>query len=37
METKDLEFRVRRLEQLHIWGGGILALALAIYIAKKIK
>ena len=38
MENKDLEIRVRRLEQLHIWGASIVALGLiAYFISKSIK
>jgi len=38
MENKDLETRVRRLEQLHIWGASIVAVGLiAYFIAKSVK
>jgi hypothetical protein len=34
-QLKNLEIRVRRLEQLHIWGVGILAFGLIYYIIKN--
>jgi hypothetical protein len=37
VENKDLETRVRRLEQLHIWGVSILALGLIAYFLIKKK
>lgn len=31
----SLEKRVRRLEQLHIWGGAVLGVLLLAYVLKK--
>jgi hypothetical protein len=35
MQDNDLEIRVRRLEQLHIWGASILALGLIVVLYKQ--
>jgi len=32
---QNLEVRLRRLEQLHIWAGGIIVLGIAYYFIKK--
>jgi hypothetical protein len=32
---QDIETRVRRLEQLHIWGATVLALVLGYYLLKR--
>jgi hypothetical protein len=34
-EQQNLEVRVRRLEQLHIWGVSILAIGLIVYLIKN--
>ena len=35
MENNDLEIRVKRLEQLHVWGISVIAIGLIIYIVSK--
>lgn len=33
----DLEKRVKRLEQLHIWGGAVIGVLVFWYLIKKYK
>ena len=35
MDTKDIEIRLRRLEQLHIWGATAVVLVLGYILLKK--
>ena len=34
-DEQNLEVRVRRLEQLHIWGVSIIAIGIIVYLVKK--
>lgn len=37
MPESNLEKRVKRLEQIHIWGGGIVIVGVILYFALKTK